>query len=566
MKNGQSPLVLSCLAVFGMLVWGCAPAAVPAPTPKTESAPAQPAAPTPKPGITPAASPAAPVATPKTAADQPKYGGILTVSASADPAHFDIHQEGSRAILDVAASAYDNLVEYDLRTGNIVGVLAERWEMSPDGTVYTFYLREGVRFHDGKPLSSEDVRHSMERQMNPPKGIRSARQEQFEFVVTTETPDEKTVKIVMKQPYVAFMAQFAIDWFVIYPKHIVEAKGDMKRDVLGTGAFKFKSYTSGVSVEVVRNPDYFMKGLPYLDGVAHYIIKDGATRFSALRTGQVKMTGRFAPLTPSEAQKLKAEYPHVAVWRFPAFQSPSHPINVTNPPFSDVRVRRALSLAYDRQAAIRLLLGEGAARIGTFLPPGPWGLPEEEVAKLPGYRQPKDADRAEARRLLAEAAYPDGFTMNLLARALREDQQAAEYLRDQLATIGIKANIQVLETTVYNTHVRSGNFQIGSQGNAWRVNDPDDLSRKLLTGAAQNYSMWSVKKFDDLFFEQARTLDVAKRKAMVRELDGILLQEWPILWPYWADNFLASWLEVKNFSAPPSLAAATRNRDIWLAK
>ncbi|MBI2908270.1 MAG: ABC transporter substrate-binding protein [Chloroflexi bacterium] len=559
------------LAASILLLSACGPAApVPVASPAAArvtatAAPQATAAATTAPAAEPKPAPAAPAPTPKAAAEEPRYGGTLTISASADPAHFDIHQEGNLAILEVLISAYDSLIQTDLRTGNVAPDLAERWETSPDGLAYAFYLRKGVKFHDGKPLTAADVRYNLERQKDPPKGIRSGRQEQFDSVARIETPDENTVRIVMKQPYPAFMPQFATDWFIIYPKHVVEAKGDMKRDVVGTGPFKLKSYTSGVSVELVKNPDYFMKGLPYLDAITHYIIKDGATRFSAFRTGRVKMTGHWASLTPSEAAIAKTANPSLLIWKFPGLQAPRYPINAKNPPFNDVRLRQVVSLAYDRQAAIRVL-AENEAKLGTFIPPGPWGLPEEEILKLPGYRQPKDTDRAEAKKLLAEAGYPDGFKMTLLVRALRPDQKAGEYMKDQLATVGINAAIQVEETAVFNTHTRSFSFQIASQQNIWRVNDPDELSRKFVTNAVQNYGGWSSKKFDELFVEQSRTLDVNRRKALTRELDKILLQEWPDLSPFWADTILGTWPEVKNFAAPPGLYTGMRNADIWLAK
>lgn len=525
----------------------------------------------------PAATTAATVATPATKtvelvsptpareppADQPRYGDILTVSVAADPANFDIHQEGSIAVLELLVPAYDSLVQSDLRTGAIVSGLAEKWEMSADGLNYTFSLRKGIKFHDGKPMTSQDAKLSMDRQKDPPKNIRSARQEQFNFVDRIEAPDDSTVRIVMKQVYMAFMAQFATDWFVIYPKHVVEAKGDMKRDVVGTGPFKFKSYASGVSLELTKNPDYFPKGLPYLDGITHYIIKDPATRFSALRTGRVHMSGHNAHLSSAEGALLKAQ--NIAVWKYPALAGPRYPINSVKPPFNDVRLRQAVGLAYDRQTAVKVLY-EGDAKIGTFLPPGEWGFSEEEIHKLPGFRQPKDADRAEAKKLLAEAGFPDGFKMTLLVRALRPDMNAGEYMRDQLAAIGITAAIEVQETVVFNAHTRSFNFQIASQMNTWRINDPDELGRKYLTGAAQNYGGWGSKRFDQVFEEQTRTVDTVKRKALTREMDKILMQEYPDLVPLWVDYVLATLPAVKNFGAPPGHYTGMRYADIWLAK
>lgn len=558
----MSRMFLLLSVVVALVLAGCSPTASPTAKPVTPSIQPTVAA-TPASAATALASPAA---TPKPQASaQPRTGGILPEAAAVDPPSFDIQQETVVATLEPIVPAYDGLLEYDLRTGKIVGDLAEKWDMSQDGLTYTFNLQKGVKFHDGSPFTAEDVRYNFERQKDPPKNIRSGRKEQFGSVSKIEAPDDNTVKITMSQPYVAFLPQLATDWFVIYPKKVVEAKGDMKTTVVGTGPFKFKNYGAGVSVELVKNPDYFRKGLPYLDGITHYIIKDAATRFSALRTGRVKLTGHWASLTPTEENTLKTENPDIKIWKYAALQCPWYNINSSKAPFNDVRVRQAVSLGFDRQAGLKVI-GEGAGKLGTFLPPGPWGLSEQDLLKLPGYRQPKDADRAEAKKLLADAGYPNGFKMMLTVRAVRLDQKAGEFLKDQLASIGIDATIEVVETAVYNQRTASGNYQFAVQQNVWRINDPDDLSRKFFTNADQNYGKWSNKKFDDLFTEQSRTLDVAKRKDITRQLDDLLMQEWPSIWPYWGDGILASSPDLQNFAAPPGLYSSMRNTDLWLAK
>ncbi|MBI2906070.1 MAG: ABC transporter substrate-binding protein [Chloroflexi bacterium] len=559
MVTGRSRLFLSTLVIFGLIA-GCAPVA-PAPSSQAPPTGARVEMPTAKPG----AAIAAPSPSPKPAAEQPRYGGILTISASVDPVSLDIHQESTLASLEPIVSAYDGLIQHDLRTGQIIADLAEKWETTPDGMTHTFYLRKGVKWHDGTPFSTEDVRYSIERQMDPPRGVRSGRKEVFDFIERVETPNDSTVKILMKKPYVVFMAQFATDFFVIMPMHILKAKSQMKAEVLGTGPFKFKSYRPGIGVELVRNPDYFMKGFPYLDGITHYVIRDGSTRFAAFRTGRIKMTGHFAPMTASEVRVINADYPHLKTWRFAALQSPWHVFNTSRPPFNDVRVRQAVALGYDRQAAIKVIV-EGAARLGTFVPPGEWGRPEDEVLKLPGLRQPKDADRAEAKRLLAEAGYPDGLKLPLLVRAVRQDQKAGELLKSQLATIGIDATIEVAETAVYNSRTQEGNFQLGTQRSVWKINDPDEWGRKLLSNASQNYARWNSKRFDDMFEEMNRSLDQAKRKAIVREMDDLLMREMPALWPFWGDDFLGTWPEVMNFASPPGVQSSMRLHDIWLSK
>ncbi|MBI2908927.1 MAG: hypothetical protein HYX92_14890 [Chloroflexi bacterium] len=553
---GNTRFVLMGFLSLSVLLASCAPTTI---VPPLKAATSTPAAPSPS-----AVSPATPILTPTAQADQPRYGGILTKFTSADPPSFDVHQETTLGVMEPLAPAYDGLIQYD-RSGKIAGDLAERWEVSSDGLFYTFYLKKSVSWHDGSPFSSADVKYSLDRMKEPPRGVLSVRKEQFDFVDRVDALDSSTIKLVMKQPYVAFLAQLATDGFVIMPKHILETKGHMKNEVLGTGPFRFKNYGSGISIELVKNPDYFMKGLPYLDGITFYIMRDAATRFAAFRTGRVKMTGHWTNLSPSEAATIKAEYPRLSIWRFASLENPRHAINAAKPPFEDVRVRQAVSLAYDRQTAVKVL-AEGEAKPGTFLPPGPWSPSPEDIGKLPGYRQPKDADRAEAKKLLADAGYPEGFRMTLLVRAARLDQKVGEFMKDQLATVGISANIEVAEVAVYSSRVREGNFQIGTQKGNFKINDPDEMGRYYLTGAALNYSKWSSERFDDLFAEQSRTLDPARRRAITREMDDILLREVPSLLPFWFEGILATWPEVRNFSAPANLYSSMRLHDVWLAQ
>ncbi|MFH1486369.1 MAG: ABC transporter substrate-binding protein, partial [Chloroflexota bacterium] len=509
--------------------------------------------------------PAAPSPTPKAAVEQPRQGGILTISDAGDPPHFDLHQLTQIVALQPLAPCYNGLVQYDLlNPTEIIGDLAKEWELSPDGKTYTFRLNSGVKWHDGKPFTAEDARYSLERMKEPPKGVISVRKEQFIPVDRAEAPDESTVKVIMKYPYVSFMAQLATDWFLIFPKHVMEAKLDMKKEVVGTGPFKFKSYSPGTNLDVVKNPDYFVKGRPYLDGMTTYIIKDVATHFAAFRTGRIKMTGRSTGmLTPSHAEVIKKDHPDLRLWTYSVMQCPWFHFNAATPPFNDVRVRQAVSLAFDRQAAIKTI-AQGMARIGTFMPPGEWSIPEAEVLKKPGYRQPKDADIAEAKKLLGEAGHSGGLKVQIVTR---EDQsKAAELMRAQLATIGIDVTIEMAERAVHSQKMQQHAYTFAVQSNVYRINDPDELSRKWLSEAAMNYGQWKNEKYDKLFVEQSQTLDVAKRKAIVRELDELLLQELPALLPYWADSLIGTWPEVKNVAAPGGMYSSLRCQDIWLAK
>ncbi|MDP2952520.1 MAG: ABC transporter substrate-binding protein, partial [Chloroflexota bacterium] len=267
--------------VLGLLLAACAPAAAPPPQPApTKEAPAATAPrPTPPPPAT---------TTPVSPTDKPIYGGMLKTFGVNDLSNSDLHQAFSYLDHNPMAPVYSLLVRSDPKDINKVGPdLAERWDVSPDGKVYTFFLRRGVKWHDGTPLSSADVKASFDRIVSPPKGVLSQRQAYFDAVDKIETPDGFTVRFLLKRPQAAFPAIVAVPFNAVFPKAILDQKGDMKKDIMGSGPFRFKEYIRGVQFEVEKNPDYFLPGLPYLDGVVRYIIPDSAAAKGAFVTGRL---------------------------------------------------------------------------------------------------------------------------------------------------------------------------------------------------------------------------------------------------------------------------------------
>jgi peptide/nickel transport system substrate-binding protein len=547
----------------------CTPAPVaPTPTPTTMAA----AAPTA--GATAPAKPAAPGAVPtaptsaaagKAVAEQPRRGGILKVALSGDPVSFDIHQEPSILSLEPLAPAYNGLVMHDSdEPEKIVGDLAERYEISPDGLVYTFYFRPNIKWHDGQPFAAEDARYSFERMRKPPAGVLSIRSPELTFVSKLETPDDRTLKITLTQPYYSFLEQLATDWFLVMPKHILETKGHMKSEVVGTGPFMFKSYTKGVSLELVRNPNYFKAGLPYLDGITFLLVSNAATRVAALRTGQAHLTGRsFASLEASDAELLKKESPSVRIQEAPGYASPWFHMNTLREPLNDVRVRRAIWIGFNRQTSIKVL-ADDLATLGTFVPPGTWGIPEPELLKLPGYRQPKSLDIAEAKKLLSEAGLPTGFKTSILCRDVVA--RACEFWQAQLETIGIAATIDVKESGPIAELQRQSKFDLLASNNTFRFNDPDDVGRKWVTGAPQNYTGYSNPEVDRLMAQQQGTADLPTRVKLVRQIDDILMAEAPTINPFWDTKLIGLSVDLRGHATPPGQYSLLRREALWLAK
>src|SRR5262245_23116964 len=206
-------------------------------------------------------------------AETPRRGGILLAITGADAPSLDAHQETTFATLHLVAPLYSGLLQVDPYSyPNAIGDVASDWKIAPDGLTYTFTVRQGVRFHDGSPLTAADVKATFDKIVFPPEGVRSPRKFHFTAVAGIEAPDPSTVVFKLKFPSASLLTTIASPWNVIYPKKYLDKDGNyFKSNVVGSGPFKFKSYTRGSTFEGERNPDYFVKDRPYLNGYKFFI-------------------------------------------------------------------------------------------------------------------------------------------------------------------------------------------------------------------------------------------------------------------------------------------------------
>ncbi|MBI2906817.1 MAG: hypothetical protein HYX92_04065 [Chloroflexi bacterium] len=503
----------------------------------------------------------------KPAPEQPRGGGILTTTLNADMTSFDVQQDTGLLVHATVQSCYSGLLQFDpANPDQIIADLAERWEANRDGTEYTFRLHKGVKFHDGSDLTAKDVKLSLERIYDPPRGVVSPRKTTVSSINGVAAVDEATVKLSLKYAQGSLLPMLAVGQMVVYPQRVVEVKGNMRKDIVGTGPFMFRDYSLGTVFEVKKNPSYFVRGRPYLDGIRFYVIKDASTRLAAFRTGQVKLIdpSHTSGLLPGQAGIIRQEMPQGKLAKYPSVTVKLLNMVVTIPPFDDIRVRRAVSLALDRQAAVKIVaLGE--ADIGSnFVPGSDWALPEEELLRQPGYGQPKDRDIAEAKRLLAEAGFDRGFKTQILARARYTDDLAV-LIKQQLAKIGIELELVVQESAVFLETNRKLIYPMVSQPNGVRVSDPDEFSRYFHSGGDQRQTNLKNDEVDSLFDRQSQATDTAQRRKLVRELEMKLLQLASNVVVYWDRGNIAFWPEVRNYYRG-SIYNNNKYQDVWLAK
>src|SRR5215475_1940541 len=337
--------------------------------------------------------------------ERPRSGGELVLLVPSEPPSYDGHREGTFGTVHPLAPVYNALLRIDPtdRTGTRPAPdLAESWTIAPDGLTYTFKLRGGVRFHDGSVLTSRDVKASYDKIVFPPPGIISARKGAYQAVEAIEAPDPLTVRFRLKWTEASFLVNLASPFNWIYRADIL-AK-DIRwyeTNTMGTGPFKFVEHVKGSHLVGKKNPDYWDKGKPYLDGFRAIFITDTAARIAAIRGERAHIEFRgFAPKQRDDL--VKALGAKITVQESPWDCLLLVAMNHEKKPFDDRRVRRALTFALDRYEGSRNLSRIAVVReVGGIQVPGtPWATPLQELEKLAGYGRDIQKARAEARRLL----------------------------------------------------------------------------------------------------------------------------------------------------------------------
>jgi len=505
------------------------------------------------------------------AAETPRRGGVLLAVIGAEPPSLDPHQESTFANIQLVAPLYSTLLQFDpYNFPKIIGDVATEWKIAPDALTYTFKIRQGIRFHDGSPLTAADVKASYDKIVFPPQGARSARQTAFTAIERVEAPDPGTVVFRLKFPSASLIANLASPWNVIFPKKYLDQDPNyFKTKVVGSGPFKFKSYVRGSTFEGERNPDYFVKDRPYLDGYKFFISTETSVRAAAIRSGRAYVEFRNLPGPEVEAIK-KQLGDKVVVQETPVTAHWGIAVNNTVKPFNDVRVRKALTLAIDRYTASRVLYPlTGLKLVGGVMRPGSeWEMPEADLQKFPGFGKDAEKNRAEARRLLAEAGYPNGFKVVLKNRNIKLPYQDwAVFAIQEWKKIGVEAENRPLETAAWFSDGRDkGNFELMVYPPVEFMDDPDLFLGRFVTGANNNWGRMSDPRVDDLFARQARVRDPVERKQLTDEIQRIVLENAYFIPGLWWTRNLVHWAKMRNYVAPPSYYSNQKLQDVWLAE
>jgi len=469
-----------------------------------------------------------------TLAAEPKAGGILRVYHRDSPGSASIHEGATYSINVPFMPVMSNLVIFDQhKAQNSVDTirpeLAESWAWSGDGKVLTFKLRNDVKWHDGKPFTAADVKCTFDMLMgkSQQKFRQNPRKSWYDEVNEVTVNGDFEASFNLKRPQPALLTLLASGYTPVYPCHV--SPGDMRTKPIGTGPFKFVEFKANESIKLTKNPDYWKKGLPYLDGIEFTIITNRSTAILAF------IAGKFDMAFPTEVsipllKDVKAQAPNAVCVVEPINVSTNIIVNSSAPPFDNVDIRRAMAMTLDRKAFITIMF-EGQADIGGTMQPAPaglWAMPKEMLEKIPGYGPDVHANREEARKLMQKAGFgPDKhLAVKVSTRNIPIYRDPAVILIDQLKSIYIDGELDVVDTAQWFPKVARKDYTLGLNLTGNAVDDPDQsFFENYSCGSERNYTNYCNKEIEKLFGEQSMETNVDKRKKLVWEIDRKLQED-----------------------------------------
>lgn len=517
------------------------------------------------------------VASPARADDTPKHGGILTFMIPADaPPSLDGHKETTYATVHATAPFYSVLIRINpMNPGSTDDFVCDLCTAMPKptdgGKTWTFTIRDGVKWHDGSPLTAYDVAASWQEIVHPRPGVASARQPYFIMVDQVSAPDAKTVVFQLKFATAAFLPALADPFAYIYKKEILDRDPHWyEKNVMGSGPFRFVDYQIGQSMKGERNPDYYHKGLPYLDGFTAIFAPKQSVIIDAIRADRA--SNEFRGLPPSARDQLVRELGdkitvQTSDWNCVNMITANH----KKKPFDDVRVRRALALAIDQwHGAPALAKIANVQTVGGVVFPGsPLAASKQELQQIVGYWPDIEKSRDEARRLLKEAG-AEGLAFELQNRNVDQPYKyIAAWVIDEWSKIGLKVTQKVLPTGPFFEGLRSGNFDVTVDFNCQGLVNPLlDIGKYLPHSVyEENYGNYEDPKVIDLYQAILHENDPIKQRSLLREYETYVLdtQAHTIMMPWW-ERIVPMRSYVKGWKISPSHYINQDLGTVWLDK
>ena len=517
----------------------------------------------------------------------PRHGGVIAMhSYSFPPPNWHPHCTNTVQVISYSG-IYNQLVEFNPETkdpADIRGDLATSWDLGKDGKTYIFHLNPQARWHDGKSVIAEDVVYSLDsmvdQEARPPRVVTLPAIGPYYAKGTARAIDAHTVEVPIKIPFAPdFIPTLALDFCKIIAKHWGEADIDHQKweNAMGSGPFKPGKFVKDVSIALEKNKDYWKPGLPYIDGMVHYTIRDKGTAIGAYKTGRVLETNwpvtnlsskEVVQLQKEAGDRLRVEFIENAAVAF-------FFMNTSAPPFDNPKVRQAVNLAIDRQSLLETFGVPGLDSLGPPLGVGMWfSRSADEIAQLPGWRRlngrKHPEDLAEAGALMAEAGYPSGFKAEMMVRQVVQYPDQAPIYKEQLKKIGIDLSIKLVDSATGFQRYLRGDWVCAPQGSANFLVRPDALFGRMWMpkGTWARYARFVPPQWwQEAYAQQAGEQDRDKRVAILRKMEDFLILEDPggSAMAYWN---AANWIfnnKIAGIHASASQWAGFKHETDWLS-
>jgi peptide/nickel transport system substrate-binding protein len=468
-------------------------------------------------------------------ADAQKQGGTLRIYHRDNPPSASLHEESTVSVTQPFMALFNNLVLFDQTKplnslDTIVPELGASWSWDQSKTKLTFKLREGVKWHDGKPFTAKDVEctwHAVIGKDGQEEFNRNPRKVWYYNLTEVTTNGTHEATFHLKEPQPSFLMLLASGFSPVYPCHV--SQREMRTRPVGTGPFKLVELQRNVGIKFARNPDYWKPGKPYVDAIEMRIIESRSTRILGFVAGEFDMTFDRDVSVPL-IKDVRAQAPNAVCELGPTNVSTNLAVNAAAPPFDNAKIRKAMALALDRAAFIDILT-EGKASKGAAMLPGPegqWALPAEELAKLPGYGNDVQKNQEEARKIMGDLGYGPSkpLKVKVSVRNIAIYRDPAVILIDQLRKIYIDGELEPIDTTVWYAKVQRKDYSVSLNLTGVSVDDPDvNLVENYTCQSERNYTQYCNKDVDELIFRQSKEIDRTKRQQLVWAVERKLAED-----------------------------------------
>jgi peptide/nickel transport system substrate-binding protein len=503
-------------------------------------------------------------ATQATSQDAPQRGGILKVKGPPEPTHFDVSRDASAYVIEIGSAMYSGLLRIDAQKlpeeRVITGDLAESWEVAPDGLQYTFNLRKGVTWHDGKPLTAQDVIATIERapSVHPTRDL-------FGVVQSVTAPNDTTAVVKLSQPASYFPSLMAHVTSAILPAHVLTVDAEsLRTKPVGTGPFKFVSWDHNVNVKLTRNEQYFLPNLPYLDGLEYTLLPDAQAEVNALRTGQIHVSGQFLGISSDDVKTLKSAVPNMQTFPTRSSVIYTYWTNNATAPFNNPLVREALSLVFDQTKIIEFGFNGNGFPCGFTLS---GGLSDARRAELiPGFDGVTKDDITKAKSLMQQAGLGSGVTVDFVRGDTAAYDTHQTVVQDMVKEIGITLKpVNAKYPAELVPLVVSGKYQTAYAPWVFTLIHPTSFLSANVTGGADNRVGYSNSAYDAAYARLLSSTNETEQDQISAQMEEMLTRDRPWVPGQMFGGYIAAQPSVRGFPGVGFIRDYYDHLYTWLA-